>query len=118
MRTIANTLPASTRSAAFAALLALCLLFAQALGFAHAYAHADRADESATAQVAKDKLFHHAKAGCAAFDAATLGAGLHTPDYALPAAVAAAGDITVPPTESRTPPFGAAFDSRAPPTQA
>ena len=64
--------------------IVMCLLFAQWLGFAHAISHAGGKPEITSNQlVAADKAslaFDHQKASksCAALDAATLGAGLHS----------------------------------------
>ena len=118
MRASATHLQASYRSAAFAALLTLCLLFAQALGFAHAYAHAGGAHEAATSQQSSDQLFHHAKTSCAAFDAATLGAGLHTAAFDMPAMVACKLVPSIPAAEDRALQTRTHFNSRAPPQQA
>ncbi len=101
--------------------VAICLLFAQWLGYAHAITHAGLKSESASVQVlSADKtsiVFDHQKASnaCAALDAATLGAGLHSaPVLALL--------LTLPPSKIAcavsTPwqrPFIALFSSRAPP---
>ena len=71
-------------SAAIAIWIVVCLLFAQWLGFAHAISHAGAKPEITSNQVvAPDKasfVFDHQKASnsCAALDAATLGASLHS----------------------------------------
>lgn len=108
-------------SAAIALWIVLCLLFAQWLGFAHAISHAGTKPEITSNQFATaDKtffVFDHQKASssCAALDAATLGASLHSAP-ALPLL------LTLPPTNIdcalHNPwqqPFIALFSSRAPP---
>ncbi len=77
--------PAPRRCSAITALwVAMCLLFAQWLGYAHAISHAGLKSDTASVQsVAADKasvVFDHQKASttCAALDAATLGVGLHS----------------------------------------
>ncbi len=71
-------------SAAIAMWIVMCLLFAQWLGFAHSISHAGaKAEITSNQPVAADKaslVFDHQKASnsCAAFDAATLGASLHS----------------------------------------
>ena len=108
-------------SAVIALWVVICLLFAQWLGYAHAITHAGLKSETASVQaLSADKtsvVFDHQKASnaCAAFDAATLGAGLHSaPVLALlltlsPSTVACA--ILTPWQR----PFIALFSSRAPP---
>jgi hypothetical protein len=115
MRAFANQLTASHRSAAFAALLSLCLLLAQAVGFMHAYAHADRAHEAATSPFSKHKLFDHAKSACAAFDAAALSAVVHTPVFSLPARTVHAEPVCSLQTEVLSCRYRAHFNPRAPP---
>lgn len=120
MHPIANTLRASLRSAVFTALLSLCLLFAQAMGFVHAYAHASLASEPTATLSANDALFDHAKSGsgCASYDAIALAAGLHSADFSLPVAPALPEPILIPLAQSRSLQFSAHFHSRAPPLQA
>jgi len=113
------------RSATIALWVAVCLLFAQWLGFAHAIGHAglkyDATSEAiSVSSISADKapsVFDHQKTSnaCAALDAATLGAGLHSaPVLALlltlsPSKIDCA--ILNPWQQS----FAALFSSRAPP---
>ena len=100
--------------------LMLSLLFTQWLGYGHAIAHADSLNETISAASAKVDSADHQKtaSACAAFDAATLGAGLHSPALTLsalpmpsfaPAAAIPAG---------HAPAFFVHFSSRAPPLTA
>ncbi|MFM8465980.1 MAG: hypothetical protein ACKOAO_00265 [Oxalobacteraceae bacterium] len=108
-------------SATLAQWVVLCLLFAQWLGFAHAISHAGTKPEIASHQrFTADNtffVFDHQKASssCAALDAVTLGASLHsTPMLALL--------LTLSPTCIQSAAFNAwqqsftaLFSSRAPP---
>ena len=101
--------------------VAICLLFAQWLGYAHAITHAGLKSETVSVQaLTADKtsvVFDHQKASnaCVALDAAALGAGLHSaPVLALlltlsPSSIACA--LSTPWQQ----PFIALFSSRAPP---
>ena len=110
------------RSSAIIALwVAVCLLFAQWLGYAHAISHAGSKSETASVQVlAADKtsiVFDHQKASsaCAALDGATLGAGLHSAtvlSLLLTFSASTADCILLTPWQQS---FAALFSSRAPP---
>ncbi len=106
----------------------LSLLLMQWLGYAHAIAHADGPNEATRIEIAKAGVADHQKAGvadhqkaasaCAAFDAATLGAGLHSPAITLFAAPAPSfAPLTLTPV-GHAPAFFAHFSSRAPPLTA
>jgi hypothetical protein len=74
------------RPAAFLSMvLMLSLLLTQWLGYAHAIAHAHSQNDATTVEISKAGVADHQKAAsaCAAFDAATLGAGLHSPAITL-----------------------------------
>ena len=112
------------------ALLVLCLLLAQWVGYAHAIAHWHGQGSNAAhlkhlqkaerVADAGNGLFDHQKASgaCVALDAVALGAGLCSSGLALPAAHAP----QLPPvalTEQRwLPAFSALFATRAPPLNA
>ena len=114
--------PRHRYSAAIALWVAICLLFAQWIGYAHAISHAGQKPESISVQsVSADKtsvVFDHQKASssCAAFDAATLGAGVHSaPVLALVLTLSPSRiDCTVLNPWQQS--FIALFSSRAPPT--
>ena len=100
--------------------LMLSLLLTQWLGYAHAIAHADSWNEAARIEITKAGGVDHQKAAsaCAAFDAATLGAGLHSPAITLcvsPAPSCAPAALTY---IGHAPAFFAYFSSRAPPLKA
>lgn len=102
-------------------LLALSLLFTQWLGYAHAFAHAGgHAGWVQDTSRATDSPFDHSKSAsaCAAFDAATLGAGLQPDAPALPPAVSPGDAVAAQPCASWHPSFTAHFPTRAPPTTA
>lgn len=107
------------RSALMGMLLALSLLFTQWLGYAHAIAHAGGVTEF-TQVVQAGGALEHAKSAsaCAAFDAATLGAG--TLNSILPAApvVQENGPVALPLRAGWHRQFTAHFSSRAPPLNA
>jgi hypothetical protein len=109
------------RPAAFLSMvLMLSLLLTQWLGYAHAIAHADSRNEATAVGIAKAGVVDHQKAAsaCAAFDAATLGAGLHSPAITLfvaPAPSFAPAALTY---TGHAPAFFAHFSSRAPPLTA
>ncbi len=118
----------SPQRALLGALLVLCLLFAQWLGHTHAITHLQGQTalagqlelEAAADPGSASSLFDHPKAStaCAAFDAATLGAGLcsefaslwvtRAPQVAAPAIV----------LQRWQPLFTPVFSSRAPPLNA
>ena len=101
--------------------LALCLMFAQWLGYTHAIAHAGAKAESLISQSAQSgqsiSSFDHQAASnaCASLDAAALGASLHSPAF-MPLLALLADTI-----QSTSHPAGwlqhfiALFSSRAPP---
>jgi len=109
------------RSATIALWVAVCLLFAQWLGYAHAISHAGLKSETASVQVLSadpaSVVFDHQKASnsCAAFDAATLGAGVHSaPVLALVLTLSASRtDCALQSPWQQS--FIALFSSRAPP---
>ncbi len=126
-----HTVRHSRRSAAIALWVALCLLLAQWLGYAHAIGHPGLTAEPRVSQIstsaqfsaadpASDSItsaFDHQKSlnACAALDAATLGASLHSPPVlaiflTLPSATA---DTTCLSVWQQS--FAALFSSRAPP---
>ena len=109
------------RPAAFLSMvLMLSLLLTQWLGYAHAIAHADGRNEAIRIESAKAGLIDHQKAAsaCAAFDAATLGAGLHSPAITLFTAPAPSSAPAAPTPTGYAPAFFAHFSSRAPPLSA
>ncbi len=121
----------SHRSAGIALWMMLCLLFAQWLGLTHAIAHAGLKSEPQPSQISTATSFSptaqtgwisgavdHQKSlsACAALDAATLGAGLHSAPLlplllTLGSAQADAGVISLWQQA-----FTAFFSSRAPPS--
>jgi hypothetical protein len=109
------------RPAAFLSMvLMLSLLLTQWLGYAHAVAHAHTRNDATTVEISKAGVADHQKAAsaCAAFDAATLGAGLHSPAITLfvaPAPSFAPAALTY---TGHAPAFFAHFSSRAPPLKA
>jgi hypothetical protein len=109
-------LPASLLSV----VLMLSLLLTQWVGYGHAIAHADGLNETISVVNANAGTADHPKttSACAAFDAATLGAGLHTPDILLAVAPSASfAPLAITPT-GHAPAFFAHFSSRAPPLKA
>ena len=98
----------------------LSLLLTQWLGYAHAIAHADNRNEATTVGIAKAGVADHQKSAsaCAAFDAATLGAGLHSPAITLFASPAPAFAPLALTPAGHAPAFFAHFSSRAPPLKA
>ncbi len=115
-----NTFPMHNRRRAFMGmLLALSLLFTQWVGYAHAIAHAGGATEFTKVAQAGSPLEHAKSASaCAAFDAATLGAG--TLNSALPTVpvVQESGPVVLPLRAGWHRQFSAHFSSRAPPLNA
>ncbi len=98
----------------------LSLLFAQWLGYTHAVAHAGLVSEALVAELPTDGTLNHSQAAgsCAAFDAATLGAGMHSDVPAL--VVVRQGVARCAPLAPASAPsrFLARFSSRAPPLTA
>lgn len=116
-----NTVRHSRRSTLIALWIALCLLFAQWLGYAHAISHAGPKTETLISQTnpanASTPAFDHqqASSACATLEAAALAAGLHSPSllplvFALP--VPNCDSVPVSVWEQS---FAAFFSSRAPP---
>ncbi len=107
------------RGALMGMLLVLSLLLTQWLGYAHAIAHAGGAPEFKKAALAGSALEHAKSASaCAAFDAATLGAGtLNSMLPALPV-VREGGPVILPLRSGWHRQFSAHFSSRAPPLNA
>lgn len=110
------------RSAFLGLLLVLSLLFTQWLGYAHALAHVGGPVDVATSTESQsaDGLFEHAKSAgaCAAFDAATLDAGLHQAGATLLPALLAERAVALPLRAGWHRLFHAHFSSRAPPLYA
>lgn len=109
----------SRRGALMGILLALSLLFTQWAGYAHAIAHAGGVTEFTKTSQAGVPLEHAKSASaCAAFDAATLGAG--TLNSVLPAlpVVQESNSVTLPLRAGWHRQFSAHFSSRAPPLNA
>ncbi len=100
--------------------LMLSLLLTQWLGYAHAIAHAEGRNEAVRIEIAKAGAVDHQKAAsaCAAFDAATLGAGLHSPAITLFAESAPSFVPLALTPVGHTPAFFTHFSSRAPPLTA
>ena len=98
----------------------LSLLLTQWLGYVHAIAHADSRTEVVSVEIAKAGVADHQKAtnACAAFDAATLGAGLHSPALTLGVAPAPSFAPLALTTFAHAPAFFVHFSSRAPPLKA
>ncbi len=107
------------------ALLVLCLLLSQWVGYAHAIghwhgnatAHLQKAERSADASTG---LFDHQKASgaCIALDAVALGAGLCSSALALPVAHAPQLRPDMLAAQRWLPAFSALFSTRAPPLNA
>ena len=107
------------------ALLVLCLLLSQWVGYAHAIAHwhgnaaahLQKAERSADASTG---LFEHQKASgtCIALDAAALGAGLCSSALALPVAHAPQLRPDMLAAQRWLPAFSPLFSTRAPPLNA
>ncbi len=97
--------------------LILSLLFTQWLGYAHLIAHADGVNEATRIESAKSGIPDHQKtaSACAAFDAAALGASLHTPDIILAVRHSASFVPQAASPAGHAPAFFAHFASRAPP---
>ncbi len=101
-----------------AALLVLSLLLAQWLGLTHAIAHSGTASAQ-TASASDWKPIEHTQstAHCAAFDAATLGAGLHTSGSAILPMVRCSAAVELPVRGGIARLTTRHFNSRAPPHQ-
>lgn len=97
--------------------LMLCLLFAQWLGYAHLVAHAEGLNDATTIESTKSGITDHQKtaSACAAFDAATLGASLHTAALTLAAASQPSLTPVAAVPAGNAPAFFIHFSSRAPP---
>lgn len=108
------------RAALLSLALMLSLLFTQWLGYAHLIAHADGANEATRIESAKSGIPDHQKtaSACAAYDAATLGASLHTPDIILAVTPSASFLPQTATPVDHAPAFFAHFASRAPPLKA
>jgi hypothetical protein len=109
-------LPASLLSV----VLMLSLLLTQWLGYGHAIAHADSLNEATRVESTQAGAADHPQtaSACAAFDAATLGAGLHSPGLtlvAIPTPSFAPAEAT---PAGHAPAFFVHFSSRAPPLKA
>lgn len=98
----------------------LSLLLTQWLGYAHAIAHANGLNEATRVESTKAGAADHPQtaSACAAFDAATLGAGLHSPALTLAVlpSPSFAPALAIP--AGHTQPFFVHFSSRAPPLKA
>ncbi len=107
-------------SAPIGLLLVLSLLFAQWLGYAHAFAHTTGAPELSQPASWSDGAFGHAKSAgsCAAFDAAALGAGLQSPPPPLLPSLPASRPVALPLRTGWHRLFTAHFSTRAPPLNA
>lgn len=120
--------PTPVRRALLGALLVLCLLLSQWLGYSHAIAHMHgQANAAAHAQGEPPAgtqpgsgLFEHQKASgaCAALDAATLGASLCSDGLALSALRAPQVPAPALQYQAWRPAFIPLFSSRAPPPDA
>ncbi len=115
------------RHRAFAsAMLVLCLLVAQWVGYAHAIAHWHGQEMGAAHLQQSERIadaspvFDHQKASgaCAALDAATLGAGLCSSSFALPAVHVPQRPPVAQDTQRWLPAFSPFFPTRAPPLNA
>lgn len=109
-----------TSNAIMALWIALCLLFAQGLGYAHAISHGAPKPETTFQGTSVDKVtlvLDHQKASnaCAALDAATLGAGLPSASpLALLLTLSPSRVVCALPSPWQQS-FVALFSSRAPP---
>lgn len=108
------------------ALLVLCLLLAQWVGYAHAIAHWHGLGNGGAHLLQAERIadgspvFDHQKSSgaCAAFDAATLGAGLCHSGLALPAVHVPQLPPVAQDTQRWLPAFSPLFSTRAPPLNA
>lgn len=101
-----------------AVLLAIGLVFAQWAGLGHRIAHAPLSQErviALSASAAGDPESGGAYHSCLIFDAATLGASLHTPPFAALPPAARCTPLPALPFLSWMAPFAPQFSSRAPP---
>ncbi len=118
--------PVLRHRALVSALLVLCLLLAQWVGYAHAIAHwhgqgMGGAHLQQSERIADaSSLFDHPKASgaCTALDAATLGAGLCSSGLALPAVHVPPLPLVAQDTQRWLPAFSPLFPTRAPPLNA
>ena len=108
------------RLALLSVALIISVLFAQWLGYAHWVAHADSINEATRLEVTKAGIADHQKtaSACAAFDAATLGASLHTPALTLAAVPLPSLTPEAATPAGNAPAFFIHFSSRAPPLKA
>ena len=108
------------RTALLGVLLILSLLFTQWLGYAHAVSHGVASPEMTKAVQSAGGPSDHAKSAsaCAALDAATLGAGLHSAGWPPLPALAVNGAVALPLRSGWHRLFSAHFSSRAPPLNA
>jgi hypothetical protein len=104
-------------AALLSAVLVLSLLLTQWLGYGHAIAHADGLNETISAESAKSGTANHPKttSACAAFDDATLGAGIHSPALTLTALPTPSFAPAAQRPAGHAPAFFVHFSSRAPP---
>lgn len=99
-----------------AALLVISLLLAQWLGLAHAIGHSGIAGTQTMSAPGWEPSQHpHSIGHCAAFDAATLGASLHSIGLPLPPVIRTSTAINLPVVGAVTARTPRHFDSRAPP---
>jgi hypothetical protein len=108
------------RAALLSLVLMLSLLLTQWLGYAHAIAHADSRNEAISVEIAKAAAPDHQKtaSACAAFDAATLGAGLYSPSITLGLVPAPSFAPLALTAVAHALAFFVHFSSRAPPLKA
>jgi hypothetical protein len=117
---MAHTPPRRSPQRAFtAALLVLSLLLAQWLGITHAIAHSGIATAQSVSASGWEPIEHtQSSAHCAAFDAATLGASLHTSGLAILPVVRCSAAVELPIRGGIVRLTARHFNSRAPPHQA
>ena len=102
-----------------AVLLVLSLLMAQWLGLTHSIAHSGVASAQTASTPGWEPIEHtQTAAHCAAFDAATLGASLHTGDLAILPVVRCSTAVELPVRGGIARLTTRHFNSRAPPLQA
>ena len=102
-----------------AALLVFSLLLAQWLGLTHAIAHSGVASAQTASASGWEPIEHtQSAAHCAAFDAATLGASLHTSGLVILPVVRCSTAVELPVRGGIARLTTRHFNSRAPPRQA
>lgn len=102
-----------------AVLLVLSLLLAQWLGLTHAIAHSGVASAQIASTPGWEPIEHTQSAThCATFDAATLGASLHSSDLAISPVVRCSAAVELPVRSGITRLTTRHFNSRAPPQPA